>query len=305
MRGTGTGMTISDPAWERLIGAIRAGDRPSSVYVLGGSDRGKTTLVRWLLERLREDRAAAGIDCDPGQATIGPPATIGTEVFGRGSGAARASALRFVGGTSPSGHMLELLAGGAALQRKALELGAEAAVFDSSGFVLGPVAGEFQYEAIDLLRPDHLVAVQRGRELEPLLANFRRAPWTVVHRLKASEAAVRRGQEQRRQYRADRWKEYFGAAADRELPLAGIGFHGHVPPWEERTAWEGLLAAVCDAEGFVLSLGVIAEIDPCWTAMHLHAPSFDPGQAASVQVGTIRRESPDLASALPWPPRGP
>jgi polynucleotide 5'-hydroxyl-kinase GRC3/NOL9 len=221
------------------------------------------------------------------------------EIFERGSEMPRESALRFVGATSPSGHMLEILAGCAALERRARELGASVTVLDSSGFVLGPVAREFQYQAIDLLRPAHLVAIQRGRELEPLLANFRQAAWTTIHRMKASEAAVRRGQEQRQRYRMDRWSGYFASATDHELLLKGLGFHGHVPPWQDLGAWRGLLAAVCDAGGFVLSLGVITDVDPCWTAMQLFAPPFETSQAASIQVGTLRRESPDLACALP------
>jgi polynucleotide 5'-hydroxyl-kinase GRC3/NOL9 len=292
-------MTVCDPAWEQVIGAIRATRRPCSVYVLGGSDRGKTTLARYLLDQLRDDGPVARIDCDPGQATIGPPTTIGVQVYDAGAADPRTSALRFVGAASPAGHLLELLAGCAALERRARDLGVSTTILDSSGFVLGPVASEFQYQAIDLLRPAHLVAIQRGRELEPLLANFRRAEGIAIHRLKSSEAVVRRGQEQRQRYRRDRWSEYFSAALEQEIPLAGLGFHGHVPPRGDLTAWHGMLAAVCDTGGFVLSLGVIADVDPCWTAMRLVAPPFDIGQAASIQVGTLRRESPDLASALP------
>ena len=111
--------------------------------------------------------------------------------------------LRFVGSTSPGGHFLQTLTGAKRLVEKAAELGADATIIDSPGLVFGAVGIEFQVQMIDLLRPTRLVALQHGRELEPLLANFARHPAITIHRIPVSPAAVTRTATERRRYRED------------------------------------------------------------------------------------------------------
>ena len=65
--------------------------------VLGGTDSGKTTFCQYLLGRLKSQFLTAYIDCDPGQSVIGPPTTVGLNVYPKNTDNKQFAYLRFVG----------------------------------------------------------------------------------------------------------------------------------------------------------------------------------------------------------------
>jgi len=65
---------------------------------------------------------------------------------------------------------------------------------------------------IDLLRPDAVFAIQRERELEPLLQPLRLSRRVQLIGLRSSPAVVRRDTSARRQYRARQFASYFTSA---------------------------------------------------------------------------------------------
>jgi polynucleotide 5'-hydroxyl-kinase GRC3/NOL9 len=156
-------------AWE----AILSGSLRGTIMVLGAPDTGKSTLARHLYERLAaEGRRVACLDGDPGQTSLGPPATM-TLVIGTGKDYPPPGRRwrRFVGAVSPRGHMLAMLVGAAALTGTARHAGADALIYDTSGLV-DPTQGgtALKLAKIDLLRPGTVIAIQREDELEPLLS---------------------------------------------------------------------------------------------------------------------------------------
>ncbi len=223
-----------------------------------------------------------------GQSAIGPPATVGMRMHPGGEH------LRFVGSTSPSGHLLQTLAAEKRLLERALALGAAKVIVDSSGFVFGSVPEEFQFQTIDLLQPDHLVAIQRGEELEDLLDNFRRHPAMRIHRLSPSFAVVERRREQRRAYRERLFSEYFRDARTQEIPLALLGMHGRVPESPARDAWRDLLVGLNDAENFLLALGILEDYDPEERILQVFSPLYDTDALATVQFGSLRLDRRSL-----------
>ncbi|MDI6718980.1 MAG: Clp1/GlmU family protein [Methanomicrobiales archaeon] len=281
-------MTVVEPEWQALCRQIRGSAGRDVVYVLGGSDRGKTTLARHLAAALALHHPTAFIDCDMGQSGIGPPATVGMRVHPGGEH------LRFVGSTSPSGHLLQTLAAEKRLLERALALGAAKVIVDSSGFAFGSVPEEFQFQTIDLLQPDHLVAIQRGEELEDLLDNFRRHPAMRIHRLAPSFAVVERGREQRRAYRERLFREYFRDARIQEIPLAALGVHGRVPVGGAADTERGLLVGLNDAENFLLALGILEDWKPEERTLTVFAPPYERDSLATIQFGSLRLDRRSL-----------
>lgn len=268
--------------WEDLATAFRESDAPESVYVVGATDSGKTTLCRYLVDTVATQTRAAYVDCDTGQSRIGPPTTEGMVVYPGPS----TPFLRFVGSTSPGGHFVQTITGAKRLVEKARELSARITIIDSPGLISGGVGIEFQYQMIDILHPAHIVALQRGRELERLLANFTRHPGTAIHRIAISPAAVARPAIARRRYREERFRAYFSGAESHEVLLRGLGLQGRVPDLTNPRGICGRLVSLNDPEGFVIVLGTVDDLYPGrW--LEIFAPPFDPAAVASIRFGSL------------------
>jgi polynucleotide 5'-hydroxyl-kinase GRC3/NOL9 len=102
------------PAWERLDLAHLAG----TIVVIGATDSGKTTFVRWLVAQLGRHHECVGwLDADVGQSTLGLPTTMNLAVVSQPLAEVPApDACFFVDNTSPRGHMLPAVVGAHKLQ---------------------------------------------------------------------------------------------------------------------------------------------------------------------------------------------
>lgn len=169
----------------------------------------------------------------------------------------------------------------------ALEEGARRTLIDSPGLVHGGMGLEFQIQLIDLLRPDHIVALQRGRELEQVLANFARRPDIQTHRIPVSLAVVPRTASERRRYREERFTSYFAGARVQQIALRGQGLQGRVPDPDNLSGASGRLVSFNDPENYVIVLGIVNEFDPKEHVLTVLAPPFDPTSVASVRFGSV------------------
>jgi len=274
-----------------LFAALEEG-RGHIIYVLGSTDRGKTTLCRDLITRLSNPGQVAYLDLDPGQSTIGPPATLGLALYRDDPVNPEETFLRFVGSTSPRGYLLPLLAGAKRLLERTLASGTRTVIIDSPGYIHDDVAIEFHLYLIDLLQPDCLVAIQEDRELEPILAHFRGHPSMIIHRLPPSLLARARGSGERRKYREGKFREYLSGATLHEIPIEGLGMHGRLPDSFHPDHWQGLLVALCDPEQMVVALGIVKSIDLTTQTLRIRAPEFDPGKITSIHLGAVKVEVP-------------
>jgi len=282
----GSQMIRVEQSWRELLALLENDPSWQIVFVLGPTDSGKTTLCRFLGQQLSQHWATARVDCDPGQSVFGPPASL--SVAWEPWDGSSLLALRFVGSTSPSRHLLQTLTGVKRLSERAFEEGAQKVVFDSCGYMDTGAGREFHFQTLDLVEPDHLVALQRGNEMESLLANFTRRARPRLHRLATSTAAMGRSPVQRQFYRRQKFDRYFKDASPQMLPLDGMGFHGMVPPLGAPGSHRHLLIALCDRRGFVVVLGIIEELDLVGGCLRLYSPPFESSQIASVQFGSIR-----------------
>lgn len=280
-------MTIIDERWQSLLTEFGRKSERKLIYVLGPTDSGKTTFCRFLHEHLTSKFCTACIDGDPGQSVIGPPTTVGLEFFPEIGQGKRHVCLYFVGSTSPLGHLLQTLSGLKKLTEKAIQLGATRVILDSSGFVLGKPAREFQFQVVDLLKPDHVVCLEHAEELEDLLINFRKNPGIKIHRIPISSDVPTKTPLERKQYRENRFKVYFQDSKPQELCWEEMGFHGMIPNISHPKTLCHRLIALCDWENFVVTLGIVRSAVLNGKRLLFSSPKYDQSKVASVQFGSI------------------
>lgn len=269
-------MDISKP-WEDLLRELTRREAVR-VYVVGEPDSGKTTLCRFLVDALAGHAgAAAYLDCDPGQSTIGPPATIGLD---RADGT---RLLRFAGATSPQGYLLQNSRAIADLARHSGRR--HPLVIDSSGYVTDDAAREFQYTVVDLVRPDVIVALGSSDAVREVCRSFGRT--ASVRALPVSLAVRRRSSESRRAYREDRLGEYFRSATDVAIERSSVGFTGRIPHGSADRMRDRLVGLL-DEEQLLLSLGLVADTGPREDRLIVVARPIDPRRVCSLQFSHMR-----------------
>lgn len=165
---------MSDQGYESLAREIA---RTHVSMLLGGVDTGKTTLGLMAARiALSEGRTVAFVDADVGNTTVGPPACVGLKVLRSLDDLETIEVpdqLHFVGTISPSRLVLQQVVATAALTDRARGL-ADLVIIDTTAVISG-VAGEtLKYHKTELCRPDRVVALQRGGEMEPVVGMLRR-----------------------------------------------------------------------------------------------------------------------------------
>jgi len=296
----------------------------ATVYVFGPIDSGKSTLCSALAQESRLLGQLAYLDCDPGQSTIGPPATVGLRLYpatsaeaaaaeapadessasGDGSPADESSAsgegseyLRFIGSTSPVGHLLRMLCGVRRLadharlhaerERAAGSSGASRLIVDSSGFVEGAVAIEFQYNLIECLRPEILVGLGESASVRRVLANFRRDRSVRTVPLPVPPAVREKSAEARQSYRKNRFATYFRQARRAYVRIDRIGLNGRVPDFRRRGTVTGRLCALAGEGHFVESLAIAQQYHADKNTLEILTPAESLGRVTALQFGSI------------------
>lgn len=278
---------IIPPEWEEILTGL-AGRETAVIYILGPTDVGKTTLSRYLVAGLAGHGLIASLDADTGQSTIGPPSTAGLAICTGTPPRRLKTVLRFVGSTSPQGHMLQHLVSTARLLTTARGEGARYVIIDSPGWVEGTGAEEFQVRMIDLLMPDVVIAIGEKDDLLGILANFRSQAGITLFSIRPSPHVTPRSRGWRTAYRREQFRSYFTGHTGADIPLEGTGFHGNVPESFRDDAWQNLLVGLLDPEMQVVTLAVVEQLDVRGGVLRVRIPPADLSRIASVQVGSIR-----------------
>jgi len=302
--------TISvSPKWKAAAETI---SKESGIsLVVGIPDSGKSTLSKYLTHYLTHvNRIVALIDCDVGQTHLGPPTTLGMMLYTDPTDPCdtlKPHHMRFIGATSPAGHFLEIVVATKKMADKALNLGAEAVIVNTSGLILGVAGAELKLNKVDLLCPKYIFALQESSEIEHLLTYLERRHTVSVFRLPISAHAQKRPSEVRRRFREEKYREYFKESQIVKVPLSQVGPKGYV--WcEERNvridAIKNLLLGLCDSEDCLLALGILQEVDLEERSLHILTPlsSNDGKMVKTVQLGKIKihpdGQEADVHSAL-------
>ncbi|MBN2531470.1 MAG: hypothetical protein JXB88_01190 [Spirochaetales bacterium] len=280
---------IIEEFWKEPVSTIKTGKRV--IYITGETDTGKTTFASFLLHSLHKECSTGFLDCDPGQTTIGPPCTAGLGIYEKGEKSLDVKKpdsvyLRFIGSTTPAGHLIQTLTGAKHLAEKAMELKTDKLIVDSSGFVKGNIAREFQYHLMDILKPDYIIEIYHTYSLKSLLLNFTQS--AEIIRMKASGSVKQKNQVLRRQYREDQFNHYFKSASEVTLEYKGIGFHGRIPGIHNIPAYTDRLIALCNRNHFVITLGIMKEMDIQKKVIKILSRPFPKEKVASIHFGSIQ-----------------
>ena len=269
--------------------AVRQG---RTVLLVGGLDTGKSTLSRMLLRAgVDAGRPSAFLDGDIGQKTVGPPATISLKAVRSAADLepdvlATADALSFVGSTTPQGHLLPVVTGVVALAQRARQQGADFLVADSGGLVSGITGQVLKYHKVEMLRPDIVVGLQRGEELQPLLGVIQRFFSTEVVSLGVHPDVVPTSVEQRAENRESAMRLYFSAELHRWRVKPTV-FMPALPPMFNLANLDRMLVGLSDGDGGYLGIGYL-EYGPEDGVLRLISPVAEGPKA--LRLGSVRLE---------------
>ena len=268
----------------------RTAESCHTVALIGGLDSGKTTFGKALVRAaLARDRATAFLDADIGQSSVGPPATVGMKMIRADQDLeperlAEADALYFVGSTSPEGHLLAVVTGTVRLLALAREQGAELVVVDTSGLVSGVYGQLLKYHKLELVRPDLVVGLQRGEELEPLLGVIRRFFSAEVTSIPVHQEVAAASVEQRASNREHSMRRYFSQPLQRWRVKPTV-FMPSLPAMFELDQLDRLLVGLSDGEGSYLGIGYL-EHSASEQLLRLVSPVADAPKA--LRLGSVR-----------------
>ncbi|AIJ05163.1 GTP-binding protein [Methanocaldococcus bathoardescens] len=192
-----------------VLNNLKDSQKPIKIVLLGGVDSGKTTLTTFLAnELLNSGFKVAIIDCDIGQKSILPPATISLafpEINFNNLYEIKPYKSYFVGSTAPIQFFGEMITGTKLLCDYA-EDKADVVIVDTTGLIYGSGA-DLKRMKIEMIKPDIIIALQKRNELRQILKPFENK--IRVFYLKVYENAKSFSREERKEIRAEKWKEYF------------------------------------------------------------------------------------------------
>jgi polynucleotide 5'-hydroxyl-kinase GRC3/NOL9 len=271
---------------DRLVSSARV------VMLVGGLDTGKSTMGRALAAAaLEAGRRVAYLDADLGQKMVGPPSAAALRLISDRSDLRRESlavpdAIYFVGATSPQGQLLPLVVGAGQLLDRARAEGADIVIVDTSGLVSGVYGQLLKYHKVEELRPDAVVGLQRGEELEPLMGIIQRFFPTEVVTLPVHSQVRPTSVDERARNREAAFRGYFSEPLQRWRVKPTV-FMPALPALFDPTKLHRVLVGLADGSGAHTGLGYL-EYTGEEQVLRLVSPVEEAPKA--LKLGSIRLE---------------
>ena len=271
------------------------------VMLVGSPDTGKTTLFRYLGGRLASIQGAVfAVDADPGQGRMGPPTTISLGIIKEAGAFSTTEDIwhRFVGATTPAGHMLQMLTGCGRLVQKARDMSAAPIIMDTTGLV-DPLKGgaRLKLAKVDLLQPSVLIVLQREQELENWLRPLRISRRIKIIDMPCASAVRQRDLTERQGFREASFQQYFKDAVIQSF------YWPHYGIFPELRFYIGRLLAFEDKAGFALGLGIVRGIDIASNTVMVFTPlaEADKPRINAIQLGDVVVDAKDFSHTLTHP----
>ena len=155
-------------------------------------------------------------------------------------------------------------------------------VYDTTGLI-DPTRGgtHLKLAKINLLRPSILFAIQRDRELDPLLTPLRHSRRLEVIKMQVSPNAEGRDPLNRRAFRAEKFARYFAGARSKKLSWA------HLAVFPAPAFKQNRLVAMEDVNGYVLGLGMVQRIMEESREVTLLTPLSSLERVDSITLGDV------------------
>lgn len=236
----------------------------STVMLIGAMDTGKTTMARRIARRASaHGRLVAIIDADVDNSSIGPPTCVGLRFIREPANLdelAVADALHFVGSTSPARLVLQQVIATASLVEYARHKGADLVIIDTTPAVSGVTGETLKYHKMELCRPDRVVALQRGSELEPLVGMLHRFFSSEVDVLPADPDVTATSPDVRASNRSELLRTAFAGPLERWRVRSTV-FAPTLPTGLDLERLDEMLVGVHDGDGHCLGLGRLEHDD--------------------------------------------
>jgi polynucleotide 5'-kinase involved in rRNA processing len=227
--------------------------------LIGGLDTGKTTLaLQAVRHTLAGGRVAVLVDADVGNSMVGPPTCVSMKVFRSMEDLDhldKADSLHFVGTINPSRLVLQQVLATAVMTQRARESG-DVVIVDTTAVTSG-VAGEtLKYHKTELCRPDRVIALQRGEEMEPVVGMLRRFLGADVTTIPTDPAILPMSPETRARKRSEGFAAALRPPLDRWKVRPTV-FAPTLPIGLSLARLDGVLVGVQASDGGCLGLGVL------------------------------------------------
>lgn len=268
-------------------------DDPGVVMLVGAIDTGKTSFGIELARRaMNSGVPVAIVDADTVQSHVGPPTTTGMKLCtGEDSlsreGLRRADALGFVGSLVPKGYLLPLVTSTAKLVRRAQKAGAQMVIIDTTSLVSGIYGQALKYYKIDLIHPGHIVAFERGGEMEPIVGLAQRFSPSTVIELPVDPRIVSRTVEDRMTFREEQFAAYFSEGVHRWKVKPTV-FMPALPPEFDLALLDDLVVGMEDGQGWCVGIGIL-EYDAQEDILKMVTPITE--GVKGLRIGSVRMET--------------
>ena len=195
-----------DPSWLNLFEHLKKVHGP--VMVLGDTDTGKSTLIRYVIWKFLDTGIpVALVDSDVGQSSLGLPGTVCSKVFRdkKDYHDFLYDNICYVGTVNPSKNIKSSIQCTSLLthfRRGKTDI----TLIDTTGLIAGEYGNALKIGKIRSTRPSQIIALQRNNELEHILEQVENIP---IHRLAVSPFAKVRTRDNRVRYRNKKLCNYF------------------------------------------------------------------------------------------------
>ncbi len=159
-------------------------------------------------------------------------------------------------------------------------------VVDTSGLVSGVYGQILKYHKVEMLRPDLVVGLQRGEELQPLLGVIQRFFRTEVVPLGIHPSVVPTTVEQRAENRERAMRSYFTGELHRWRVKPTV-FMPALPPLFDLAQLDRILVGLSDGAGGYLGIGYLDHA-PDEGVLRLISPVAEGPKA--LRLGSVRLE---------------
>lgn len=239
--------------WDKIIKKIL--DKKGKVFLLGESDRGKTTFAKTLVTKAIQKGILVGwVDADIGQSTIGPPTCIGLSLISPKSPEFKVSSLYFVGNTSPHGRFIPLIMG----TKKLVDIASKESdlvVIDTTGAVTGEFGQTLKYQKILACKPNYVLAFQKEKELEKITDSIKKFNFLKIYFMEIPENIRVRTREERAKNRQEKFKLYFRNSKLHTLIKKDYAFYPSLDLLSSKYP-DDLIVGLKDSNGEFLALAI-------------------------------------------------
>jgi polynucleotide 5'-kinase involved in rRNA processing len=276
-----------EDAYSRLL------EERGVVFLLGDIDTGKTSFGLELARRsISAGISTAIVDADTVQSSVGPPTTVGMKRINspedlEGERLFQADAMGFVGTIIPKGHLLPLVTNTAKLTARAKAEGAEMVIVDTTSLVSGIYGQSLKFFKMDLIHPDHIVAFERGGELEPVVGIAQRFTPTNVIECDVPDEVMPRSVDDRVTFREEQFARYFATGTSRWRVKPTV-FMPTLPPEFDLALLDDLVTGLEDGNGTCVGIGVL-EYDASEDILRMISPVTE--GVKGLRLGSVRIET--------------